>query len=184
MKTLIVNLCENEKSMHYDEFVLPVVNVVKKNSEFEVVHFMNLNEVEIEKYDKVILCGTALIDFSYLKNLDKFKWIKSYTKPILGICSGMQVVAKLFDCELIDSQEIGLFKISNSSPNALTIKPMFEVYNLHNKCVKLNSEFEILFENGEKVQGIKHKQKEIYGLIFHPEVRNHDLIENFLKIEK
>jgi GMP synthase (glutamine-hydrolysing) len=183
MKCVIVNLCERESSMHYDEFVLPVINVVKKICEFEVIHYKDLSEEKVNEFDKVILCGTALIDYEYLENLEKFDWIKNTSKHILGICSGMQVIGKIFNCDLIDSQDIGISKIRSSGPNNLTIKPMFEIYNLHNKAVKVNNEFEILFEKEEIAQGIKHKQKEIYGVLFHPEVRNHDLIENFLNLK-
>jgi GMP synthase-like glutamine amidotransferase len=32
------------------------------------------------------------------------------------------------------------------------------------------------------VQAIKHKQKDIFGVLFHPEVRNREIIERFVHV--
>ena len=40
-------------------------------------------------------------------------------------------------------------------------------------------DFEIFCENENVVQAVKHEEKEIYGILFHPEVRQKDLIKNF-----
>jgi anthranilate/para-aminobenzoate synthase component II len=34
----------------------------------------------------------------------------------------------------------------------------------------------------EIVQAVKHQTKEIYGVLFHPEVRQKEMIANFVKI--
>ena len=61
-------------------------------------------------------------------------------------------------------------------------KKEFEAYELHNYSVKPSKDFEILAKSKKCVQAIKHKSKPIYGILFHPEVRNKWIIKRFLKL--
>ena len=45
-----------------------------------------------------------------------------------------------------------------------------------------NLDFEI-FAGNKISQGIKHKKKRIYGVLFHPEVRQKDMILNFCNLK-
>ena len=38
------------------------------------------------------------------------------------------------------------------------------------------------YTSGEEAEIIKHKEKETYGVIFHPEVRNKEIIKKFLEL--
>ncbi|MBD3361454.1 hypothetical protein GF358_01550 [Candidatus Woesearchaeota archaeon] len=155
---LIISVCKHKLSEN--EFVKPVYEIIKqKNQEIMVKHYSE--ELPISKADKIIICGTALEDFEYLENLEKFEFIKTTDKKIFGICAGMQIIAKIFECELKNDLKIG--QIGNS-------------YYLHSKEVVLNE----LFIKDEKGL-VKHKEKEIYGVIYHPEVLNTELIIDFLK---
>ena len=40
----------------------------------------------------------------------------------------------------------------------------------------------ILATSENSIQAVKHVGKEIYGISFHPEVRNETVISNFLKL--
>jgi GMP synthase (glutamine-hydrolysing) len=57
----------------------------------------------------------------------------------------------------------------------------FKAYALHNYSVKQSQTFEVLAESTKCIQAIKHKQKNIYGLLFHPEVRNQEILRNFIQ---
>ena len=130
--------------------------------------------------DSNIICGTALKDNKFLESLDKFIWLLETEKPVLGICSGMQIIALSFGAELREAKEIGVAKIKVLEENALLSEDL-EVYELHRNSLTNLNQFDILAETSESVQAIKHKQKKFYGIIFHPEVRNHQVIMNFLE---
>ena len=101
-------------------------------------------------------------------------------KPILGICGGMQVISLAFGGTLLENKEIGLIQIKFEK-EFLNFKPsLAEVYLLHNYAV-LNQNFEVFasLREFEIPQAIKHKIKPIYGVLFHPEVRNKELISYF-----
>jgi GMP synthase-like glutamine amidotransferase len=51
---------------------------------------------------------------------------------------------------------------------------------LHNFSVVSSDDFEVLAETTTCVQAIKHVQKDIFGVLFHPEVRNREIIERFI----
>ena len=54
----------------------------------------------------------------------------------------------------------------------------FKAYSLHSFCTKPSAAFEILAQSTKCIQAIKHKNKPIFGVLFHPEARNPLIIES------
>jgi GMP synthase-like glutamine amidotransferase len=100
----------------------------------------------------------------------------------LGICAGMQIIGMVFGGKVKSKVEIGFYK-ENFSHNFLGLVGEKEVYHLHNNFVDFRKlkEFDIFAESKCVVQAVKHKEKEIYGVLFHPEVRQKELISLFVK---
>jgi len=170
------------RNLHYFEFVKPIEDVLTKNNiEFETVFYKKLKPEIISKADKIIISGTSIRDNNFVKNLNFFKWIKDFEKPILGICSGMQILGLIYNGKYRNHQEIGL-TIVDFKDEFLGLKEKLEVYELHNYYVESN-EFEIFAVSRNCHQAVKHKNKPFYGVLFHPEVRNKNLILNFAKIK-
>ncbi len=135
-----------------------------------------LDENKILKADKIIISGTALKDFNYL-DCD-FDWLKKFNKPVLGICAGMQIIGKMFECELKEGVNIGVRKVRVVKENKL-ISEDANAYFLHTKIIE-GGNFDVVGLCGEMPAIIKHKSKEIYGCIFHAEVLNSEIIKNFV----
>jgi len=171
---LIIDL--NSEEMGFDEFVLPVARIVEKD--YEIQHYTEIKNPN--KYEKIILCGTPLKDHQALKG-EFFNWMDEYEGKILGICAGMQVLCLQYGAELIDNVEIGMIKVSVKIDNLLYHKD-FEAYTLHTFAIHPSKNFEVLFESEKCVQGVKLMGTDFYGVLFHPEVRNKQILENFLKI--
>jgi GMP synthase (glutamine-hydrolysing) len=152
----------------------------------------------------VIITGTSLKDMSYTRQLSKFKFLLSYDKPVLAICGGMQILCMINGCCLVKGQEIGLKTIIFNAEYLgaeSTIGREREVYALHNMAIKddavlkkmfhvyskteIDSKAKIDSKNNSKIgciQAVKHKYFKHYGILFHPEVRNKDMITNFLYV--
>jgi len=141
---LVISVCKEKLSEL--EFVAPVAALV---TDPVVKHYKEITEEDLTKADKVIICGTALKDFDYLENLNKFGWIKAFKKPVLGICAGFQIIAVSLGKELVDELSIGQKEKS---------------YYLHSKTIK-----------GKETI----KENNLTGYIFHPEVLNEELIKGF-----
>lgn len=109
------------------------------------------------------------------------KVVYSLAVPILGICYGQQVLAKEFGCKVLGgkSRTYGLSKLS-----ILRDDPLFSgywprgqscnVWMSHGDCITELPETFTTLASTENVPHavIKHKNKCIYGIQFHPEVHH------------
>lgn len=176
---LIVDVCSDKLS--FFEFVKPVEDIVKKTGvDYVTRHFLSLGHEDVAQAGKVIVCGTALKDFRYLDYIEKFAWIIDVDKPVLGICAGMQVLAKLFGCELVEQTRIGRYRVKIVRKNDLTMKDEFYSYFLNSKTTEPLEEFLTLAESGNLNCMVKHKSRRFYGCLFHPEALNPEIITNFV----
>jgi GMP synthase (glutamine-hydrolysing) len=178
MKTLLISTCNH--SLSEREFVFPISKILGEN-EHDIIYFEDCSD--LSGYEKIIICGTSLQDFYYVEQLPFFDdLLKEYTGSILGICSGMQILTSIFGTSgLIDNVEIGLVEVQTLEFNKL-FEGKFQAYNLHNYSVQDCENFKILAMSENSIQAVKHFTREIYGILFHPEVRNEEIITNFLKI--
>jgi GMP synthase-like glutamine amidotransferase len=178
---LIISTCADK--LHETEFVKPIENVLKENKiNFISKFYKEINDSDLSNAEKIIISGTSLEDYEYLKDISLFFWLKKTDKPVLGICSGMQIIGLVYGSESKENKEIGFYKeVFDREFLGLKVDQEVEVYHLHNSYITLPNEFEEYSKSypSKVVQAIKHKEKEIYGVLFHPEVRNHEMIVNF-----
>jgi GMP synthase-like glutamine amidotransferase len=176
---LIINLCKEK--LHYYEFVRPIEDILNKDGvEFETKHYLKLDEEDLKGAKKIIICGTSILDNEFMKDVKKFSWIKETDKPLLGICGGMEIIGVLFGGNLKKKTEIG-FYFDKFERDFLGMNGMQELYHLHDFYIANLAGFEI-FTKAEVIQAIKHRQRRIYGVLFHPEVRNKSLITRFVSL--
>jgi len=185
IKVLIIDLSPTKNSLWKNEFVYPITKLIKNISNYTIIHFTDLKKTNLETFEKIILSGSPLNDFKAINKIELFHWIKDTNKPILGICAGFQIINKIFEekLNLKKLQEIGLIEIKIEKKNILFSNNL-KVYCLHNKGISKNQKienFEILATSKICIEAIKHKKKDIYGVLFHPEVSNNEIILNFIK---
>jgi len=178
---LLVDLCFERESLSRCEFVDPIAYALNRAGfPYRITHYKEIRKNEVGKCDGIILCGTALKDNAYAEHIESFAWIKSCEKPILGICAGMQVIGSVFGGSIVAQPAIGLEKIKIVRDSPLLGEPReIEGYHLHNFGVSLPHGFQILAGTPEQVDAFRHIVKPVYGIIFHPEVRNKWIIERF-----
>ena len=176
---LVVDMNCKKDSLGFYEFVLPIVSVAKELDECLVKHHTELKSEDTSKCDGIILSGTPLKDNATLSQPEKFEWIKTCGKPILGICAGMQTIGLAYGLRLQRCLGIGMTQITTMKANPL-FSSQFMAYALHNFSVTPSGEFEVLAKSTSCIQAIKHKQRDVYGVLFHPEVRNKEIIQRFI----
>lgn len=177
---LLVNVC-GEK-LHEYEFVKPIEKLVGKCF---VKKYDSVSEEDLKKAEKVIICGTALADNEYLGNLEKFEWLKSFDKPVLGVCAGCQILQAIFGDGQItigssSQMEIGQIFVEFER-EFLGIEGRLKVYSLHQNVVESDG-FDVFARSEKCVHAVKHKNRDVYGILFHPEVYGNEIIENFCKL--
>ncbi len=178
MKILLISTCK-EKLSEY-EFVKPIIEIIK-SFDYDIINYRNLETLDFQIYDKVIICGTSLQDNDYLNYLFDFNRLKDNGKEILGICSGFQIICSMFDEEIIVQEEIGMVNVETQIKNPLA-SGNFQAYNMHNFSVDEVTSFNVLAKSENTIQMISHKKINAFGVSFHPEVRNQEIITNFLLI--
>lgn len=153
------------------------------------------DEIMKLKPDGIILSGGPnSVNFS--RTLMPTKKIFSLNIPILGICYGMQLLSKMFDGKVIKSakKEFGhsTFEITNKCKlfNGIDQNNSHHVWMSHSdKVTKLPRNFQrIGSSTNSKIAAIINKNKNYYGIQFHPEVTHTSIgkkiINNFISICK
>lgn len=186
MKVLIID--------NYDSFTYNLFHLVEQfDVGVDVIRNDALDLTAIEKYDKIILSpgpGLPKETKMMFEVLDKF----SATKPILGVCLGMQGISEFFGCRLQNQKEVkhGVKMQVNNYVNSKLfdgIPDQFEVGLYHSWCVDINSiSSEILvaaMSSEGVVMAVQHQWLPVVGIQFHPESIMSDwgfeIISNFLK---
>jgi GMP synthase (glutamine-hydrolysing) len=180
---LVVDMNYKKDSLGFYEFVLPVIAVAKPLGNWSVKHYLEVSDEDLSRCDGIILSGTALKDVATLNQPEKFQWLKATEKPVLGICAGMETIGTVFGTHLTRFLEIGMTPVKTVKENPLC-SGGFKVYSLHSVSIKPSVDFEVWAKSTKCIQVIKHKRKRIYGVLFHPEVRNQEILKRFIQVEK
>jgi len=159
----------------------------------EIVSHKKTNNLNIFKNVKGIVLSGGPLNV-YENNKVKFnKKIIELGIPILGICFGHQIIAKLMGGKVNKSKfrEFGLAKIKKKN-NSLLIKNFFSKNNTNDvwmshadQVSRLPKEFKIIASSkNSKLTIIENYKNKIYGVQFHPEVTHTNkgkiLLKNFL----
>lgn len=181
MKLLLINICK--LNLHFDEFIRPIFNIcIKITQNITIINYLDLTEDKLTEFDKIIISGTALKDFDYMQNLDKFYWLKNTSKSVLGICGGGQIIAQIFAGKIKIGQEIGMKDLEIIENDILFGEFIFsQVYCLHNNYFEIPLGFKLIAKT-KYPQIIKNESSNIYAILFHLEVRCENLIINFLNL--
>ncbi len=178
---LVVDMNGKKDSLACNEFVLPIVSVAEELEKCKVRHYLEVSREDLNQSDKIVLSGTPLKDNVTLMQPEKFNWLKTLNKPVLGVCAGMQTLGVVFGLELTRCLQIGMTEVCTVRENKL-FSGTVKAYTLHKFSVQASEKFEVLAESAKCVQAIKHKQKPIYGVLFHPEVRNPEILRHFVTL--
>ena len=160
-----------------------------------VPNTISFTDLSKENVDGLVLSGGAprIGLESDLGNCSEY--LEKADFPILGICAGHQFMARFFGGKVEPSKvpefgkiELTLLKEENLLFEGVSKKSI--VWESHNDEVTvLPKDFEILGESEScKIQAMRHKEKPLYGLQFHPEVEHTEygeqIFKNFVKICK
>lgn len=146
---------------------------------FKRIFDNNLN-LDYTKYDRLIISGSELsASTQHIEQADVFSVINEFVftgKPILGICYGHQMLARLLgsddSCVAAKTPEFGFTKIKIvDNPLFKGIKNPYFMQSHFDEVVNLDSSFKVIASNDNiKIQAFQWKDFPIWGVQFHPEL--------------
>jgi GMP synthase (glutamine-hydrolysing) len=119
------------------------------------------------------------------------EYLDRFRGPILGICVGLQLMTVHFGGKAgpSDIPEYGLSRLKVIGEDDLFkgVPREFLVWESHNDEVKVASVFNVLaMSENCRIQAVKHVEKPLYGVQFHPEVNDtehgQDILRNFVNV--
>mgnify|MGYP006276585555 CR=1 FL=1 len=173
---LVIDMCQKIGILK-DEFVRPITDII---GDCHVVHY--LDDYDWRSASHIILTGTALADDAYLDHIGRFAWLKERKVPMLGICAGMQVIARTFGASVVEEEEIGFIELVDTD-GTLGIEEHDKAFALHHLACECPAGFSVCARSGSAIQMIQHDDLPIYGVLFHPEVLNKNALRRFISLD-
>lgn len=178
----IIDTSTKEAPLYFHEFIRPIIDICEKIGIKTKV--INLKDISQIKEDKIIISGTALKDNNFLEHRKKVQELTKTNKSILGICAGAEMLLPE-EIKLEEFLEIGPKVVEELNKDNLTSSlDGEECYFLHQlgiRAIPFNSDLVGLLATNIGIAAYKYKDKNIYGLQFHPEVSQKQIIIKFLK---
>ncbi|MDL2271242.1 GMP synthase subunit A [Methanobrevibacter sp. OttesenSCG-928-I08] len=135
---------------------------------------LSIEEIEAKNPKGLILGGGPSIEESG----NSEEYVKHFDIPILGICLGHQIIAKAYGGVINTSSTESYAQVEINILNDYnlfeSLSPSMEVWSSHKDEVQeIPKDFEILANSSLcQVESFKHKNKDVYGIQFHPEVHH------------
>jgi GMP synthase (glutamine-hydrolysing) len=178
---LLVDLCWQPDSLSRDEYVGPVARIVERVGEpWSEVHFSRVADETLAGMSGIILCGTALQDNLFADRIAEYSLLFDTALPVLGICAGMQALCLAFGGRIHPACEIGMTKVRAGTTDPLLGNAGdFEAYELHTFACDPPPGWEVAAASAVCIQAVRHPTRPLFGVMFHPEVRNDHVVERF-----
>ncbi|MFA6214369.1 MAG: gamma-glutamyl-gamma-aminobutyrate hydrolase family protein, partial [Candidatus Micrarchaeia archaeon] len=138
----------------------------------------------------IISGGPTLLSKVDLKEfLAPFQFLKDASVPVLGVCLGHQIIGLLHGSKISHGDEVKKME----SVSFLKGDPLFSgvetgslFQEAHFEYITLPRGFELLAKSKSCAnEAMKHRQKKLYGVQFHPEAsgeKGKAILENFVKM--
>ena len=190
---LVINNTINQKNAMYFPMLIKHLRSMK-GFRYKVVNTQkDLEKIDVDQVTHIIISGSPLMvtKDSIVPNLDQFILnilsILRFNVPILGICFGCQLLNILFGGKLKRLRKM----FCEDTPLYRKDLPATDVrFCLTYVIDEIPPSFEVLgranIRNHQVPCMIKHKDRPIYGCLFHPEFHDGivDIITNFINDKK
>ena len=168
MTILVVN-----NKGQYNHRILRTLQNLKIPAEL-VQNTLSIDEIKDKDPSGLILGGGPSLDLAG----NSSDYIDNINVPILGICLGHQLIAKKFGSEISTSNtesyaqvEINILKDNDLLKDLGSSTPVWTSHK--DEVNNLPSNFELLANSKVcDIEAMKHLDKDIYGIQFHPEVHH------------
>ncbi len=158
------------------------------NISWQTILHADVDSLDFAQYSAVIISGSPILltQIDTKKEIQRFDFIRTIDKPILGICYGLQIISLVFGGSVSIDNEIK----KTESINILHHTPFFDgISNFefdenHSEHVTVPNNFVLIAKSATCAnEAMIHTTLPIFAVQFHPETsgkQGQKLIENFL----
>ncbi|WP_423128697.1 type 1 glutamine amidotransferase [Gaoshiqia sp. Z1-71] len=185
-RILVINSAEPEVTTFWQ----PIAKLLEKyGASCQLAEYRESKQGPPACFNGVIITGSPQGDNIVEHHQAWFQWIKTCDKPVLGICAGHHITGFMYGAKYLRSaeSESGITEIRQLKQDELFsgMPAKFKVREMHNDSITVPVSFELLASSAVcRNQAMKHQDRPIYTLQFHPEFMNHLVFRNFLTIVK
>jgi GMP synthase (glutamine-hydrolysing) len=191
MKLLVIDNADYEDR----DFNAPLFDAIPTTVDFDILRYSDiaLDGSPDTGYSGVILSGVPLhYPLETIAVRRRYiDWIRESLSPTLGICIGHQSLGLLFGASTIQNTEAedGECEITTLKDDRILrgIPRQFNARLIHTCSITLPPNFTLLASSSRcRNQIMKHNEKDLYGLQFHPELSDIGaiLLQNFIDIAR
>ena len=183
---------------NYDSFTYNIVQYAKKlGADLKIIRNdeLTLKDIKILNPNKIIISPGPSTPNEAGISLEVIKYFAS-KKPIFGICLGHQSIAQAFGGEIIRAKNMmhgktSQIELKKDSLIFKNIPQEFRATRYHSLIVNSNNLPNNIIvtarsKDDNEIMAIEIKDKNIYGVQFHPESimseYGYEILDNFLKI--
>ena len=143
--------------------------------QIDVVNVQDLQQGNYDSHGLVVLSGgniqvASSEDGTFDEEVDLLTRV---VVPVFGVCLGMQIIARAYGAKIKDLEEpaIGNVQVTPTGDHSLVKDiPVFLAYQNHRRVVtQIPPTLEVLGYSKDGIEIIKHMEKPIVGVQFHPE---------------
>ncbi len=149
---------------------------LEEYTDVQVIGSMDFQLDALDQFQGIVISGAPILltEIDPTPYLQHFSWINSYSKPLLGICFGHQIIGLLNGARISKMREDrGFQEIELIKDDILfeRLPDVFEMQEDHCEHISVPRGFDLLACSDVCInEAMKHREKPIYGVQFHPEV--------------
>lgn len=168
-----------------------IEEMVDEFMDFQTFPFLDFKPEDCPDCLGIIISGAPLLitEMNMEKHLKTSEWIKTFEKPILGICFGHQIIGLQYGAFGSMIREDRSWQEIEQLEDDRLFSRLPQVFNMiedHCEVISIPKDFKLLASSDASInEAMRHVSKNVYGVQFHPEVSGNMgsvLIENFIKI--
>lgn len=167
-----------------------IENIIKflevRNKKYVVNDF---KKIDAAGYSGVIITGTQIGPEETETYMGEIEFMKTCKKPLLAICGAHLLLTLSYGGEIKKGNPVmgkQPVRILKQDKLVLTLPETFFVFQKHNREIsRLPGKFSCVAKSDTcRYEIIRHNEKPVYGVQFHPERRNDGsvILDNFLRI--